>query len=77
MNGAISIPTIRTETKSRGVESDGTANVPSAHAIDINFRCLAGPNDKIDVLDSCPDLFFRAGFADSHVINCKEAPSLP
>lgn len=43
---------------------------------ELGVRCLAGPDQKINVLDAC-DFYFDSSGASGHVIPCSLAPSLP
>lgn len=59
----------------------GNDTVPSLNVLDgivaINLGCPAGPDGKIDVLDTC-DGFVANGSVDAHVVPCKDTtPPIP
>ncbi len=43
---------------------------------EIGVRCIAGPDQKINVLDAC-GFYFDNSAATGHVVDCAAAPSLP
>ena len=45
-------------------------------SIEIAVRCVAGPDEKINVLDVC-GLSFDGSLASGHVVECSAAPALP
>ena len=43
----------------------------------ITLACLAGPDGRVGILDSCPDAFVLNDNVASHVIPCNILPPLP
>src|SRR5262245_48009673 len=43
----------------------------------IKLACLAGPDGRVGILDSCPNAFVLNGEAASHVVPCNILPPLP